>query len=166
MGNHQPADGESGSVSSTLLEQLRGRQPEAWERFVRLYGGLIHRWCRRAGLGAEDAADVFQEVLAAVMLHLPQFCRDRPGGSFAGWLATITRNKVHDHYRRRHSRAERRGGSTAQRQLSEIPQPPELSAESIRLDADCESWLSRQVLETILRRVRGAHVAGLLADHG
>lgn len=83
------------------------------------------------------------------MLHLPQFGRDRPDGSFAGWLAAITRNKVHDHYRRRHGRAEARGGSTAQRQLSEIPQPPELSTESIRADADSESWFSRRVLETI-----------------
>ncbi len=149
MAQDQPADGESGSLSSTLLEQLRWRRPEAWERFVRLYGGLIHRWCRRAGLTAEDAADVLQEVLAAVMLHLPDFCRDQPGGSFGGWLATITRNKVRDHYRRRHGRAEARGGSTAQRQLSEIPQPPELSEESIRVDADSQSWLSRRVLETI-----------------
>ena len=149
MVNDRPADGESGSASSTLLEQLRGRRPEAWERFVRLYGGLIHRWCRRAGLATEDAADVFQEVLAAVVLHLPQFCRDRPEGSFSGWLATITRNKVRDHYRRRQGRAEGRGGSTAQRQLSEIPQPPELSAASIQVDADSESWLSRRVLETI-----------------
>jgi RNA polymerase sigma-70 factor (ECF subfamily) len=149
MSNDPPAASESGSLSSTLLEQLRWRRPEAWERFVRLYSGLIHRWCRRSGLTAEDAADVLQEVLSAVMLHLSDFCRDRPEGSFTAWLATITRNKVRDHYRRRHGRAEARGGSTAQRQLSEIPQTPELSEESIRVDADSESWLSRRVLETI-----------------
>ncbi len=149
MANDPAAASESGSLSSTLLEQLRWRRPEAWERFVRLYGGLIHRWCRRSGLTAEDAADVLQEVLSAVMLYLPDFCRDRTQSSFSGWLATITRNKVRDHYRRRHGRAEARGGSTAQRQLSEIPQPPELSAESIQVDADTESWLSRRVLETI-----------------
>ena len=130
------------------LEQLRGRQPEAWERFVGLYGGLIHRWCRRAGLGRGRRRCAPRGARRGHAAPAP-FCRDQPGGSFAGWLATITRNKVRDHYRRRHGRAERRGGSTAQRQLSEIPQPPELSAESIRLDADCESWLSRQVLETI-----------------
>ncbi len=149
MAKDQAAASESGSLSSTLLEQLRWRRPEAWERFVRLYSGLIHRWCRRSGLSAEDAADVLQEVFSAVMLHLPQFCRDRPEGSFGGWLATITRNKVRDHYRRRHGRAEARGGSTAQRQLSEIPQPPDLSEQSIQADADAESWLSRRVLETI-----------------
>jgi len=33
--------------------------------------------------------------------------------------------------------------------LSEIPQPPALSEEPIRADADSESWLWRRVLETI-----------------
>ena len=166
MAQDQPADGESGSVSSTLLEQLRGRRPEAWERFVRLYGGLIHRWCRRAGLTAEDAADVLQEVLAAVMLHLPDFCRDQPGASFGGWLATITRNKVRDHYRRRHGRAEARGGSTAQRLLSEIPQPPELSEESIRADADSAVMALAAGAGNDPRGIRDPHVAGILANHG
>ncbi len=145
----EAASFDSSSLSSTLLQQLRLRRPEAWERFVRLYSPVSHRWCRRSGLNAEDAADVMQEVLAALMLHLPEFSRERTGGSFSGWLATITRNKVRDHYRRRHGRAAGRGGSTAQRQLSEIPQPPELSEESIRADAESEAWLSRRVLELI-----------------
>jgi len=116
---------------------------------VRLYGSLIHRWCRRSGLTADDAADVFQEVLAAVALHLPDFRRDRPEDSFSGWLASITRNKVCDHYRRQRGRARARGGSTAQRQMAEVPQPPEPSEESIRPDAESEAWLSRRVLEMI-----------------
>jgi RNA polymerase sigma-70 factor (ECF subfamily) len=116
---------------------------------VRLYGPVIYRWCRRSGLAAEDAADVLQEVLAAVLLHLTGFRRDRSQDSFSGWLATITRNKVRDHYRRRHGKAEARGGSTAQRQMAEIPQPGEPGAESIQPDAESAAWLSRRVLETI-----------------
>ena len=116
---------------------------------MRLYSPVIYRWCRRSGLAAEDAADVLQEVLSAVMLHLPDFHRHRPEDSFSGWLAAITRNKVRDLYRRRHGRAEPRGGSTAQRQLSEVPQPPEPSEECIRPDVESAAWLSRGVLETI-----------------
>jgi RNA polymerase sigma-70 factor (ECF subfamily) len=116
---------------------------------VRLYSSVIYRWCRRSGLAAEDAADVLQEVLAAVLLHLTDFRRDRSQDSFSGWLATITRNKVRDHYRRRHGKAEARGGSTAQRQMAEIPQPSEPGAESIQPDAESAAWLSRRVLETI-----------------
>jgi RNA polymerase sigma-70 factor, ECF subfamily len=146
MSRDAAAPSPSSSVSSTLLDQLRSRRPEAWERFVRLYSPVIYRWCRRSGLAAEDAADVFQEVLAAVVSHLPEFHRDGPQDSFSGWLATITRNKVRDHFRRRQGRAEARGGSTAQRQMSEIAQPSE---ESIRPDAESEAWLSRHVLVTI-----------------
>lgn len=83
-----------GSISSTLLDQLRARRPDAWQRLVALYGPVTYRWCRRSNLTAEDAADVVREVLAAVMLHLPDFRRDRREDSFSGWLATITRNKV------------------------------------------------------------------------
>ena len=57
----------------------------------------MYRWCRRSNLAAEDAADVVQEVLSAVMIHLPDFRRDRPEDSFGGWLATITRNKIREH---------------------------------------------------------------------
>ena len=137
------------SISSTLLDQLRARRPEAWQRLVRLYGPVIYRWCRRSNLTAEDAADVVQEVLSAVMVHLPDFRRDRPQDSFSGWLATITRNKVREHYRRRHGKAEARGGSTAQRQMAEIPQPPEPSDESIQPDAQSAACLSRRALEMI-----------------
>ena len=137
------------SISSTLLDQLRACLPEAWQRLVRLYGPVIYRWCRRSNLTAEDAADVVQEVLAAVMVHLPDFHRDGAQDSFSGWLATITRNKVREHYRRRHGRAEARGGSTAQRQMAEIPQPLEPSAEHIQPDAQSTAHLSRRALEMI-----------------
>jgi len=137
------------SISSTLLDQLRSRRPEAWQRLVRLYGPVIYRWCRRSNLRAADAADVVQEVLSAVMIHLPDFRRDRPEDSFGGWLATITRNKIREHYRRRQGRAEARGGSTAQRQMADILQPQEPSEESIRPDAQTAACLSRRVLEMI-----------------
>jgi RNA polymerase sigma-70 factor (ECF subfamily) len=137
------------SISSTFLEQLRARRPEAWQRLVDLYGPVTYRWCRRSNLTAEDAADVVQDVLAAVMLHLPDFRRDRPEDSFGGWLAAITRNKVREHYRRRHGKPAARGGSTAQRRMAEISQPPEPSEESIQSDAQSAACLSRRVLEMI-----------------
>jgi len=137
------------SISSTLLDQLRSRRPESWQRLVRLYGPVTYRWCRRSNLNAEDAADLVQEVLAAVMVHLPEFRRDRPDDSFGGWLATITRNKIREHYRRQRGKAEARGGSTAQRQLADIPQPPEPSEASVRVDAQTAVCLSRRVLEMI-----------------
>ena len=110
---------------------------------------MIYRWCRRSGVTADDAADVLQEVLVAVARHVSEFHRDGPHDSFTAWLATVTRSKVCDHYRRRDGRAEARGGTTAQHQMAEIPQPPEPSHESIQPDADAVACLSRRVLELI-----------------
>lgn len=137
------------SISSTLLNQLRTCCPEAWQRFVNLYGPVIYYWCRQSGLVAEDAADIVQETLLAVMTHLPDFHRDRPGDSFRGWLTTIARNKVREHYRRRQNRPEAVGGSTARCRMAEIPQPSDLSEESSQLAAQSATCLSRRVLETI-----------------
>jgi RNA polymerase sigma-70 factor, ECF subfamily len=148
-GDDMAISSDSNSVSSTLLDQLRAGRPEAWERFVRLYSPVIYRWCRRSGLTAEDSADVFQEVFSAVMLNLSDFHRDKVQDSFGAWLAAITRNKVCDLYRRRHGMAEARGGSTAQCQMAEVPQPPEPSEEFIRPDAESAAWLSRRALDLI-----------------
>ena len=147
------------TISSTLLDQLRAGRPEAWQRLVLLYGPVIYRWCRRSDLAAEDAADVVQEVLAAVLVHLPSFRRDRPQDSFSGWLAVITRNKVREHFRRRQGRAEARGGSTAIRQMAEIPQPDDLPStagrgaggegDGIQPDGQAAACLSRRALEMI-----------------
>jgi RNA polymerase sigma-70 factor (ECF subfamily) len=149
MGPNEVDSAGSSSISSTLLAQLRSGRPEAWQRFVRIYSPLVYRWCRRAGVAADDAADVLQEVLASVARHVSDFRREGPDDSFTAWLATITRNKVSDHYRRRHGRAEARGGTTAQRQMAEIPQPPEPSQEAIQPDADAAACLARRVLDMI-----------------
>ena len=67
------------SISSTLLERIKANRPEAWRRLVDLYGPVIYRWCRLAGVPKDDAADVVQEVFAAVTKHIGGFHRDRPG---------------------------------------------------------------------------------------
>jgi RNA polymerase sigma-70 factor (ECF subfamily) len=57
-----------------------------------------------------------------------QFRRERPGDSFRGWLWTITRNKIRDHFRRLAKQPQAPGGTDAQLRLAQIPdQPPELS---------------------------------------
>ena len=149
MGHDEAFSAGSSSISSTLLAQLQANRPEAWQRFVRLYSPMVYRWCRRSGVVADDAADVLQEVLAAVSRHVSEFRRDGLHASFTAWLATVTRSKVSDHYRRRHGRVEARGGTTAQHRMAEIPQPPEPSHETIQPDAEAVACLSRRVLDLI-----------------
>ncbi len=126
------ADDRSSSLSThpSLLQRARGRDAVAWERVVALYGPLVLAWCRGAGLRDADAADVFQEVFQAVAAHLCGFRHTRPGGTFRGWLRTITRNKVRDHYRRLGREPAGAGGSEARRLLDEVAgtEPPEEAA--------------------------------------
>src|SRR5690349_4915302 len=90
----------SGATSPSLLVRLKDCEPQAWERFVDLYGPLIFHWGHRHGLSANDAADVMQEVLAAVSRRIDRFEHSPQRGRFRGWLWTITRNKIRDHRRR------------------------------------------------------------------
>ena len=105
------------STSSGLIERVRQQEPVAWQRLVRLYGPLVYSWCRRFGVPQTDAADVFQEVFRAVHSHIADFRRDEPGHAFRGWLWTITRNKIRDHFRRAAKRPQAAGGTRAMMQL-------------------------------------------------
>jgi RNA polymerase sigma-70 factor (ECF subfamily) len=109
-----------GSTSSSLLRRAQSRDPEAWRRLVKVYGPIVFLWGRQVGLSGHDSADIVQETFVAVAGHIASFRRERPGDSFRGWLWTITRNKIRDHFRRRHDPARPQGGTTAQRMLAQI----------------------------------------------
>jgi RNA polymerase sigma-70 factor (ECF subfamily) len=136
------------ATSPSLLARARNHDPAAWERMVDLYAPLVYHWCRRAGLSAEDTADVFQEVFRSVSEHLSGFRKDRPGDSFRGWLRIITRNKVLDHFRRQEHQAAAAGGTDAQLRLQALP-------DAARDDEDpSEQDLIRQQLHRALEAIR------------
>jgi len=110
-------------TSHSLIEAARIHDPAAWERMVALYAPLVLYWCRQWGLGEDDALDVFQDVFHSIAIHLATFRQDSSRGTFRGWLRTITRNKVNDAFRRRRREPHGVGGSEAQAQLTQLPQP-------------------------------------------
>jgi len=131
IGGAQSETGDSTSVS--LLRRAKANDSAAWERLSRLYSPLVYQWCRRFGLHAADAADVVQDTFRSVALSIGQFRHDAAGGSFRGWLWTIARNKVHDFHRRQGRQAEAAGGTTAHRNLQQLPEmAPEEADESSR----------------------------------
>ncbi len=138
----------SGSTSPSLLARAQDNQTAAWERLVELYAPLVYHWCRRAGLGPEDTADVFQEVFRAVARSLADFRRDRAGDTFRGWLRTITRNKVRDHYRRHREEAHAAGGTDAQMFLLARPDP-------LAEEGPEEAGLLTRQLHKALESIRG-----------
>jgi RNA polymerase sigma-70 factor (ECF subfamily) len=111
-----------GLTSLTLLARVKDRDPQAWQRLLHLYGPLVFHWCRRWRLSSEDAADVSQEVFQALATHIDRFERDGPGQSFRGWLWTIARNKMLDHFRRAQRQPNAAGGSAAQFMLQSVPE--------------------------------------------
>lgn len=124
------------------------RDADAWRRLSALYAPLVYRWSRRAGLQSQDAADVVQEVFRNVATHLARFRHDRPGDSFRGWLWTITRNKVRDHFRRRAARHED-DGAAAQALLDQ-------AAESVSDDTgDPLTEAGIELAQRLLRMVEG-----------
>ena len=110
------------STSSSLLERVKAHDQAAWQRLIEIYTPLIYGWCRQCGLQAEDAADIGQEVFSAVAGNRGGFRRDGPDASFRGWLWTITRNKVRDHFRRQKGKARAQGGTEAQQWLARVPE--------------------------------------------
>jgi len=139
---------EPSTSSASLLLQLQADDPRAWHKLVHLYGPLVYHWARAAGLQASDAADVFQETFRAVLRHIGGFQRDGPGRSLRGWLWTITRNKVHDHFRQVRGRPQAAGGTTEQLRLAELPddEPPSAAEPGIR---GTRSTLLARALELI-----------------
>lgn len=95
------ASNRSGTISSSLLVGVRSFRADAWRRLVHIYGPLVYHWCVKAGLGRQDAEDLGQEVFRAVAARIDGFERKKASDTFGGWLRTITRHKVADHWRRK-----------------------------------------------------------------
>ena len=103
-----PATGSlSLQTRHSLLSRLRGHGDErCWREFFERYWRLIYGFARRAGLNDADAQDIVQEVMVGLPKGLAEY-RRQPGASFKGWLLTIVRRRLADHWRRRLPREQR-----------------------------------------------------------
>lgn len=70
-------------TNTALVERLRGGDRLAWNQLLERYERLIYAVPRRCGLSAEDAADVFQDVLHAFLKGLP---RIRDAEALPAWF--------------------------------------------------------------------------------
>ena len=119
--------------------------PERWSRLVALFGPVVYRWCRSSGVREADAPDLVQEVFSSVAKGIGRFQRSKEEGSFRSWLATVTRNKVRDHFRQVARQQVAAGGTAALQQISE--QAEEL--ESTICAEGAESSIMRQALTQV-----------------
>jgi RNA polymerase sigma-70 factor (ECF subfamily) len=136
------------SLSTTLLQRVVAREPDAWQRLFQLHGPILYSRCRSRGLQPSDAADVVQEVFLAAVKSIQRFRRDGANASFRAWLWGIARNKLKDHWRAQARDPEGEGGSDAARRLQEMPEEGDDTSETSDEVAETAGLL-RRALELI-----------------
>jgi RNA polymerase sigma-70 factor (ECF subfamily) len=138
---------EHPTLSSILLGDVQQMDPQAWSRLVHTFGPIVYRWCRSSGITEADAPDLVQDVFASVARGIPSFQRQKDQGSFRSWLATITRNRVRDHFRRQSRRQQAEGGTEA---LERLYQQADCLDSTISTEA-----MVHPLVQRVLEDVRG-----------
>lgn len=73
----------------------------SWQEFFDLYGGLLYRVARSAGLSDAEAQEAVQETVITVARNVGSLGYDPEQGSFKGWLLQTVRWRIADQFRRR-----------------------------------------------------------------
>jgi RNA polymerase sigma-70 factor (ECF subfamily) len=85
-------------ADTQLVERCLNGESAAWEDLVKVHTRRVYSICYRFTGSDQEAQDLTQEVFLRVFRSLKSF---RSGeGSFAVWLARLSRNLLIDHYRR------------------------------------------------------------------
>jgi RNA polymerase sigma-70 factor, ECF subfamily len=149
--NREAAQSTSSSATSlSLLARVKHNESEAWHKLVNRYSPLVYHWCRESGLPESDAADSVQEVFASVFGGIGNFHRDQQGDSFRGWLRTITRNCLCNHFRKVQGMAVAEGGSNAR--MNMLAFPDALSDDSLNAVLLDENSM---IVQAVLDQIRG-----------
>src|SRR5262245_55057377 len=94
--------GSSLETRPSLLHRLQsGDDPQSWQEFYRIYGGLIRFFAVKAGLTADEAEEVVQETAIGVARRLPEFVYDPSVCRFKTWLLNLTRWRLQNQLRKR-----------------------------------------------------------------
>ncbi len=113
MTSDSQSSSDSGMATSrSLIMRLQDQEAPAWQVVVKLYSPLVLHWMRRAGLPTQECDDVVQEVFRSAFTGIGKFKKENTG-TFRGWLRTITRHRVVDHFRRKNREPDAAGGSEA-----------------------------------------------------
>lgn len=89
------------SIFLRLRDDRRDVQELGWEEFRRRYAPVIIGFSRNAGLPAQDAEDVLQDVMLGFYRLVPEFEYDPTRGRFRGYLKRATLNAIRKRARKR-----------------------------------------------------------------
>jgi RNA polymerase sigma-70 factor (ECF subfamily) len=130
---------------SLVSRCLRGDEP-AWEDLVRQHTRRVYGLCFRFTGSGSEAQDLTQEVFLRVFRTLKTFRSTE--GSFATWLARVTRNLLIDNYRR--TRQERVTDSIEE----QLPMIEEAGgAASVRPDHALAGREASEILQATLQKL-------------
>ena len=131
--------------SSLVSRCLRGDEA-AWEDLVRIHTRKVYALCYRFTGSGSEAQDLTQEVFLRVFRTVKTFRSAE--GSFATWLARVTRNLLIDHYRR--TRQERVTDSIEE----QLPMIEEAGATaSVRPDHAVAGREASEILQATLQKL-------------
>jgi RNA polymerase sigma-70 factor, ECF subfamily len=130
----------------TLVSRCLRGDETAWEELVRLHTRKVYALCFRFTGNNQEAQDLTQEVFLRVFKTVKTFRSTE--GSFATWLARVTRNLLIDNYRR--TRQERVTDSIE----DQLPVLEEAgAAASTRPDHALAGREASEILQTALQRL-------------
>ena len=108
-------------TSLSLLDRVRElSNAQAWDQLVTLYAPLLKHWLRRYDIQDSDAADITQDVLAALLTEIPEFQHSQRPGAFRSWLRRILVYRVRRFWRSRDRQPLATGTSSMDERLSEL----------------------------------------------
>ncbi|HEX6899678.1 MAG TPA: RNA polymerase sigma factor [Thermoanaerobaculia bacterium] len=94
----RPQESQGAPGDGDLLDRIAQGDLDSFQTFYGRYAGRVLAYARQLGRNRDGVEDVVQEVFVAVWRRAASYRPDR--GDPAGWLYTITRNKLVDHWRR------------------------------------------------------------------
>ena len=133
-----------GQDQSLVSRCLDGNQA-AWEELVRIHTRQVYGMCYRFTGSGSEAQDLTQEVFLRVFKTIKTF--HSVEGSFATWLARVTRNLLIDHYRR--TRQERVTDSIEE----QLPTMEAGAAASARPDHALAGREASEILQATLQKL-------------
>jgi RNA polymerase sigma-70 factor (ECF subfamily) len=129
----------------SLVTRCLSGDETAWEELVRLHTRRIYGLCYRFTGSDSEAQDLTQEVFVRIFRTLKTFRAAE--GSFATWLARVSRNLLIDHYRR--TRQDRVTDSIEE----QLPVLEEGVVGSVRPDAVLAGKEASEVLQAALQKL-------------
>lgn len=136
---------DSSPTDAELLERIGRSDREAFHLFYDRYAGRLLAYVRQIARRGGSPEDVVQDVFLAVWRKAKTYRRER--GNVAGWLYTITRNRVVDRWRRKGGLVEDDGFDLAVLEAPELDDGDRATAISVRRALDVLNPEQRSAIE-------------------